>query len=163
MQASKIKVGQTYAVRDENGGGKLVRFTVTAVVTRRINNHNNPHDYESHVEGYIVEQRVPGENPSIIKRSVDAVLGPYEEHVELLQRKQAEVAEQKRKDEHEKERALLLRRLLYELIDMPPLDDDRNHKQLIRYDFGSVEIRKEGIEPMIAVLMHTIATKRNEK
>jgi hypothetical protein len=160
MQANKIKVNGTYAVKNENG--VLARLNVTAVVTRRVNNYNNPHDYESHVEGYITESHIPGENPSIVKVSTEKVLGPYEEYAELVQRREAEKAEQNRKQEHIKERALLLRRLFYELIDKPLPNDDNEHRQLFRLEYGnSVDVSKEAVEPLIAALMHIVATKRN--
>lgn len=72
MQASKIKVHNIYAIKDAKD--KLTRFQVTAVVTRRVENHGNPRDYESTVEGHYFPI-LDGSKP--ITLSPDQILGPY--------------------------------------------------------------------------------------
>jgi hypothetical protein len=94
MQASKIKVDTVYAVKHPDNG-KLSRYRVTEVVTRRRSNHGNPHDFKSTVEGFIVDDVKNGE---AVMRTLgsDDVIGPYEQHVELVERKKKEAPQGRR-------------------------------------------------------------------
>jgi hypothetical protein len=147
MQASKIKIGSIYAIRRESG--ELARYRATAVVTRRINNHGNPHDYSSTVEGTIVED---GDNV-VVKLQPEALLGPYQEQVELAERDQREKEARKALEEAERARVNKLRDLLYDKLGATKPDFDRGLDQPFRVgSWGEVEIRKDGVQLLLDYL-----------
>ena len=149
MQASKIKPHVIYAI---NYDGKLVRFSVKAIVTRRVNSYGNPHDYESTVEGHIIER------PELKLVTVEAsnLLGPYEEQVELKARKTAEEAEKRRLEDEKEQRLGKLLGLLHEKLGMAPSEDeDRygSYKHPLRISYNeTIEIRGEALQRMIDYL-----------
>jgi hypothetical protein len=146
MQASKIKVGEVYAIKRD---GEFVRLQVTAVVTRRINNHNNPHDYESSVEGRIVEDA----NNTIVTVASGAVFGPYEEQVELAERNRQEKEAKAQAEEAVRQRTSKLRDLLYTKLGVDLPDHERSFEQPFRTgSWGEVEIRKNGVQLLIDYL-----------
>lgn len=146
MQASKIKVGTTYALRRDE---ELVRFLVCAVVTRRERNHDNPHDYKSTVEGYVTDD----ENRVVVVVKPDKLLGPYTDYVELVERslKEREVIE--RAAEAKRTLREQLRKVLYRKVGIDPPTDPTQHSQMFRAGYSGIDISDEGIR-----LLHTYLT-----
>lgn len=146
MQASKIIPGKVYAIKRP----ELTRFEATAVVTRRETAHGNPHDYKSKVEGYVI---IDGTSPrEKIAIDPDKVLGPFEDYVELVERKRLEEEENKRKEaEHQREQQAI-RRELYNFIGVAIPNDAEEYKQPFRlrgYGRSNVEIGEEGVKRLI--------------
>ena len=152
MQASKIVIGRTYAIRTESG--ELARFHVSEVVTRRVSNHGNPHDYKSHVIGFIRDDA-----PDVVEKndqitvSPEKVLGPYEDYIELVERANAEkAAKQKVIDAHT---ALVeeVWRLLYAATDTPLPNDPQGYKNSFRINYNrTIEISAEALPLMLEFL-----------
>lgn len=139
MQASKIKIDAIYAVKR---GDDLVRFQVTAVVTRRVSNHGNPHDYESTVEGRIIEDA----NDTVVKFKPTALLGSYDEHVVLAARANQEREDRERAQEEAQQARVKLVNLLYSTLGVEQTKFPHDYDQPFRLDYGSVDIRGEGIK-----------------
>ncbi len=136
MQVSKIVIGKLYAIRWND---RLVRFRPSAVVTRRESDHKNPHDYKSTVEGDIMEPDVETDRLTLVP---DAVLGPYEEHIELVERQR-----QARREREQLETSEELRALFYRLIgeNAPESSKDFRQKFRVGYSGTSVDIDSDGI------------------
>jgi hypothetical protein len=152
MQASKILPNTIYAVKQKDG--ELARFQVEAVVTRRINTHNNPHDYESTVEGHVITGGLSNKQYGpLLSLDPKAVLGPYQEYAELVAAqkaaediKKAEIAERKRLQ-------LDLVDALYALLGLPTVADGGTRSDPVRADYGdAVEITKDGVPLVLAAL-----------
>jgi hypothetical protein len=152
MQASKILPRKTYAIRRN---GELVRFYVTAVVTRREKATGSPHDHKSVIEGHVHEASEPrsdnGTLPLIVVNP-EAVLGPFEEYVELAARKKAE------EDAREHEKALRedartrLWTLLYERTGRPRPNDPKIHSQPFRITYSGIDVTDDGVKLLTELL-----------
>ena len=162
MQASKIVIGKMYAIRLESGD--LARFQVHEVVQRRVSNHGNPHDYKSHVVGYIREGASLEENADTgpLNLHPERILGPYDEHVELVARADAEKAAKKKEEDDLAEKVHEVWRLLYAGAGINTPNDPSNYKQPFTTSWGrSVEIRSEGI-PLILDFLRKAAKERTD-
>jgi len=159
MQASKIKIGGLYAIRLED---ELVRFEVSEVVTRRVSAHGNPHDFKSHVLGRVREGNNSvvnigfGSGGKEITVGPDALLGFYDEHVELVARANVEKAAKEKAEQDQTAKLQELWRLLYAKTGMVMPNDDADYKQPFRQAYGrAVEIRDNGIEPLLDYLRNS--------
>jgi len=82
MQASKISIGDIYAIKR---GGVLQRFRVTGITTHRNNNGTS-----NEVTGFVID-----DNNTSLTLGVAEIIGPYQEQFEL--------AEKARKEKEERE------------------------------------------------------------
>jgi hypothetical protein len=164
VPASKVKIGEVYAINygeDEKGNDKLVRFRVTAVVTRRESDYGNPHDYKSTVEGIVP---APDNNGKAVTITVepDALLGLYTEHVELVAREKAEKAKREAEAEAQKAKTRQLFAALYDAIGLtPPAEDERGEYRApfrLGYGFTDIAINASGVEPLLAFFERIKAT-----
>ena len=157
MQASKIQVEGIYGIhRREEGASEseLVRFQVTAVVTRRERNTGSPHDYKSVVEGVILEDPAD-ENGRRPLRTVapDKVLGPYEEQAVLVERAKAEKAEREEAERQARLDADTLLAKLYRLANLPMPNDMNTRRIPFRTSFGvTIDISREGVQALLKAL-----------
>lgn len=153
MQASKIMPHQIYAIHDKES--RLVRFRVTAVVTRRVNTHNNPHDFTSSVEGYVIAEDGGGRDEL---RTIEPtrILGPYEAQVELAERERAEKAAEEAKKKAIEERAERLTQKFYAMtgLERPPQDERKYYRGgPFRAGYqGDVEMTVEGVAALLEAL-----------
>jgi hypothetical protein len=148
MQASKIKVNSVYAYRDKSG--ELKRFTVSAVVTRRVNNYGNPHDYTSQVEGVIEHT-----NGRVISVPPEAVLGPFDDYKELVERRAREQAAAEAKKQAAEQAARDLGELLYKITGtIPPTD--KGYGAPFRVSWNDVSINEKGVPLLLAYLKERV-------
>jgi hypothetical protein len=151
MQASKIKPHEVYAIKAPDD--RLVRFRVTAVITRRVSNHGNPHDYQSSVEGFIQAQDANnGGKPSEpLTLDPTTILGLYTDHVELVARESAERAERKRIEDDKAEKRERLVAALYEASGIERPDTTHRYVRTPFYQSGSgIDITADAVEPLLA-------------
>jgi len=156
MQGSKIVPGRIYAINYPAHESGLARFHVTAVVQRRTRNTGSPHDYQTDVEGYVVEEQKPDVPINEITRSAKSLLGPYEEQAELKARADAEKAEHERaKKEREDNKAAVVT-WLYKLTGLTPhhADEARYERFGVPFNdrFTSIEINDKGINALLRVI-----------
>jgi len=156
VPASKVVIGQVYAVRDEDGDGSLCRFQVDCVTTHRTGSTGSPHDYESEITGFFIKsvggRRVPGKKLTI---KPQRLLGQFEEYAELQKQKQAEDKASRERESIAKQEALDLWRLLYQVCGLPVPDDPSGFHQPFRLTgWGSAtpDINAEGVKPLLAGL-----------
>jgi hypothetical protein len=150
MQASKIKPHEIYAIKQND---RLVRFCVSAVITRRINNHGNPHDYESTVEGFIPAPDNGGKPSDTMTLDPTLLLGPYKEHVELVAREEAEKAERDRITAAKEEKRERLVAALYEATGLErPAEERRYSSTPFHPSYSGVDISAEAIDPLLKFL-----------
>jgi hypothetical protein len=160
MQASKIKPEHVYAIKNE--GGQLVRFYVSAVVTRRERSTGSPHDFSSTVEGYVTAEDT-GTGKRSDKRTLtpDAILGLYVEHVELVEREKREKAEAEAEEKAKAAAHEAQWRRLYELTGLPvPTEKKHIYGDALRDDHferlhrrtAGFSIDDVGAEALIAAL-----------
>lgn len=145
MQASKIKIGDEYAVRVK---GQLARCRVSQVTTVRKGAH--PSDFTHTIIGYI-DGASHTFNP-------DHVLGPYEEHAELVAKKEAEDARKKAEADAKAKTSADLVALLYKLTGQRKAEGKYGHMFDSRYS-GGVEITNEGARLLLDVLSQRPALK----
>ncbi len=148
MQASKILPGAIYAIKQ---GEEHKRFHVHAVVTRRSKNTGSPHDYESHVEGYVLEDHEPGER-KLVRMDPKKLLGEFTEFSELVERKRLEEAAAKEKGNAEKAALERLATLLYRAAGLPVPEKLDKYRVPIRTAFGSIDIGGEAIPALTSYL-----------
>lgn len=153
MQGSKILPDNTYAV-EVGDNRRLVRFVVQAVIQRRTRATGSPHDYESFVEGWIMEDAKEGERRETVTLSTKRILGPYEEQAELRARKDAEDAERKRKDDETENNRNVLVLWLYSITGLePPTDKQAPYSKMpFRRDYGGVDINDAGVRAMLRMI-----------
>lgn len=147
MQASKVVPGAVYAYRLEKGG--LVRFRVTAVVTRRIKATGSPHDYDSSVEGHIHFQD-GGSQDKVMTLDPKALLGPYEEQVELQERARLE---DERREAEKKAMTDRADRLVARFFEVTGLvrNPENKHREPFRSGYGGdVDITVAGVQALLA-------------
>jgi hypothetical protein len=140
MQASKIDVGDTYAVRRH---GTLMRFRVTEVTTHRGSSRSST---TSEVTGHLVD-----EENRLVTMEVSEVIGPYAEHAELAEKARKEREERERVAKEQKERAKRLVKLLFKRTGTRPSVNEYNSLFRCTYSHG-VEISKEGVEALLKSL-----------
>jgi hypothetical protein len=133
MQASKITIGDTYAVKR---GGVLMRFRVTEVTTHRGSRTS------SEITGYLVD-----DNNRVVTIGVSEVIGPYAEQAELAEKARKEKEERERIANDQKALADRLTKLFYKKTG---LRRPENSSQPFRttYSYG-VEINREGVEALL--------------
>lgn len=148
VQTAKITPQTTYAINDDE---KLKRFYVQAVVTRRVNNYNNPHDYQTTVEGYIVKE--DGGDKTVVELPAARLLGLFEEHVELVERQNAEKAAFAAKRQALIDAASDLRTLLYQRTATPPPNDERSWAQPFRENHSTgLTLSEDGVRLLTQLL-----------
>lgn len=123
MTPSLIVPKKLYAIQR---GDKLVRFYVTAIITRKSGPHPR-HDHSSKIEGFVPNP--DGDHNQTLTVSPDDIKGPYEEYAELKAR---EAAEKKAREDLLAARGALSTQaaeLLSKLTGIPVIDrkDYRNH------------------------------------
>jgi hypothetical protein len=145
-----------YAIRHK---GELARFAVDEVVTRRTRSTGSPHDYKSEVVGRLWED----ESRQELTLAPEAILGPYEEHAELVVR---EAAERKARDAAKKAKDQTryeLARLLFALVGMWPNEEDLTaYRSKIRVTSATVNIDDDLVEPMIKAIRQLFDPGENE-
>lgn len=149
MQASKIVVDAVYAVKRKDD--TYARFKVSAVITRRERNTGSPHDYKSKVEGKWAEPDAPTDT---IMLDPEQILGPYEDYMELVERKRKEDAEEKRKKDEKLAQVVELQELLYTVsgVEKPKDTSHRNYNQPFQIGYSGIDIRKEAVVPLTEAL-----------
>jgi hypothetical protein len=147
MQANKIKIGSSYAVKI---AGDLYALRVTKIVTTKTGPHAA--DHEHRISGIIANQP-EGENLNNRVFTLSEILGPYEEHQELVQQKAAEKAKREAEEKHRKERIDHLVFLLFKITGLKRSSEKYNrYDNPFRASFGSVDIAMKGVEPLIAAI-----------
>lgn len=145
MQASKIKIGDEYAVRVES---ELAILRVTSVTTVRKGAH--PSDFTHTIVGLI-----GGASKSF---QPDSVLGPYTEYSELVEKQSAEAARKKAEADTKAKTSADLVALLYTLTGKRRAEGKYGHMFDSRYS-GGVEITNEGARLLLDVLSQRPALK----
>ena len=154
VPASKVVPGKIYAIKH---GEELARFVVTAVVTRRVSNHGNPHDYDSTIEGQLYGPDRMLNDGAKMTLTPDRLLGLYEEHVELVQRVAKEKAEEKRIElEHAAQRREVLK-WLYDQVGLPLPEKLDNYKSPFHYGYSGIDITREGIKLISSIRLKETA------
>src|SRR5580765_196704 len=142
MQASKIKIGDEYAVtvKDQD---TLALIRVTKVVTTRTGPHSA--DFTHRIFGMVDDQ--------LIECHPDRILGPYQEHAELVAQRKAE-ADAKRDAAIERDLiANALVEVFYRLINVERPDSKLYSRQMFDTSYGSeVKINAEGAKLLLAAL-----------
>jgi len=141
MQASKVKINTIYAIKR---GGKLERFHVTEIVTRKTIAYPTS---RNSIKGYTLEDGINRRN----EWEVDPqdLLGPYEEQAELVERKAKEDAERKAQADAREAKARTDRLALYAFVGVTPPKNPKDYNQLFRAQYGSVEFGSEGKQAII--------------
>jgi hypothetical protein len=142
MQASKINVGDVYAIKIHDPVNKeapeLRRFTVTSVTTVINGDRKSPHNHKSTVQGYVSEG---GQRGGMQSLSPELILGPYVDYKELVEREAKEKSERSRLIALEVERALAVRVMLYRFVGQPlPNVDPKHHGQAFRVSYSGRDI-----------------------
>jgi hypothetical protein len=148
MQASKIVPESIYAVR--RGKDELVRFHVKSITTTRSKGTGSPHDFRSYVSGFYVEDHTPGELPESIKLDPEKILGPYEDYIELVQRKKQEEAARQAAADIEDEKVRAVARALYHFVDQPVPNKLDDYKMPFRVSYKKIEIDETGQALLLA-------------
>jgi len=153
MQGSKIFPGRIYAISSPMHPNGLARFRVTAVVQRRTRDTGSPHDYETNVEGNIVEDQKPDKPTDIIEMNAKSILGPYEEQAELKARKDAEDAERERAKQEIEDRRLAVVAWLYAFTGVePPVEESRYERHHFSRHYNGIEINDSGVRAILLKL-----------
>jgi hypothetical protein len=159
VPATKVDLDKVYAIRHD---GKLVRFRPTSVTTVRHGQTGSPHDYESHVTGRIDPQ---DSNAGVVHIQPNALLGEYQEHVELVERERREKAARDHAQQLENEKVLRLQRLLYEIsgLEQPVAEEGRDdYNALIRRQYDNdIEINKKAADALLAGLERLMEQKES--
>lgn len=158
MQTKSIHIGEEYAYPRRRHGqpDQLLRFKVRAIVTRK---EGATQSY-SKIEGWIVEDQ-PVDNEGHRKFNSDdvkqcdpeALLGPFQEHKELFDRRQAEITEREAKEKAHVEACAKLVELLYQKtgVERPEVVHD-TWKVPFRDSRATITIGRDGVLPLIAIL-----------
>jgi hypothetical protein len=152
MQASKIKVKSIYAIKGKDG---LRRFKVTSITQVRKDDTGSPHDYTSTVQGYVIEDHQEGVSPTILNIKPESVLGPFDEHQELVKRKAEEDAKIEAEKEEKRERSRELARKFFELcgVEVPRNLYDNGNQYFHADKYGySVRIDDDGVRLLLRAL-----------
>jgi hypothetical protein len=148
MQASKIKIGSSYAVKIDE---KLYRLAVTSVTTTRKGSH--PSDFTHVIEGNLADPpKGLGAHYNARKWSPEEVLGEFTEYAELVQQKQDAETKAKAERDHLKARAEHLAFLLYKISGLERVGGrDRWHDPIVE-DYHGLAVRRAAVEPLIAAI-----------
>lgn len=165
MQAQDIKVGETYAILNEDQ--EPIRFRVEQIDTTK---HRSGHKttYTSEAYGSIYSTDFNGELPADPEQArkllsrwvpVDKILGDYKEHTELLAKAKAEGLAAKEQREGEERNAKQLLDLFFDLIDAkrPDPNEEAKKKYYERFGhfemrYGKIEIDTKGVEKLLKAL-----------
>lgn len=140
MDTKSIKLGSAYAYQR---GDELVRFIVEAIITVR--NARSGGAPETTVRGYIQEdRRDDSARAEVITVEPRHLKGPFEQFQELAQRKLAEEADKKRKEQALQDAAREVTRALYRLVDKP-VPKESNYGNPFRQAWTTIDINKEGV------------------
>lgn len=154
MQASKIMPKLTYAI---NYRGHLVGFQVMEVVTTRKDSTGSPHDYKSVVSGYV--DAIDGGEREKITIPAAEVLGPFEEYVELVAKKKAEVEAKRAADKARENFIDGIVDDLYRACNVPvPPPDKLGRNPFARTYYSGIEIRGDGVQMLRDLLDRINAT-----
>jgi hypothetical protein len=134
MQASKIAIGNSYAVKR---GGVLMRFRVTEVTTHR------GASTSSEVTGYLVD-----DNNRSATIGVGEIIGPYAEQAELAEKARKEKEERERIANEQKALADRLTKLFYRRTGLARPQDKYSAPFNSTYSYG-VEINRAGVEALL--------------
>lgn len=157
MQASKIKPKHVYAVKRDD---VLTRFLVASVITERIDITGSPHDYKSRITGNFLRdsgERSGAPEDERVALKPEQILGPFEEHAELVERQRQEKAAA---DAARAAREAALDRLwslLYQATGQIADEDASRWRQPFRKSSTGVEIAGDGVEPLIKALEALLA------
>jgi hypothetical protein len=150
MQASKINVGDTYAVRlnprREGEDGPLMRFIPTSITTTVTGDRKSPHNHKSTVRGYTIEN---GVRAAELTYAPDLILGPYEDYKALVEVEAKEKVERQLRGEEDRRMAAELRTMLYLLVgELVPDVDPAHYRQLFRVSISgtSVDLGENAVE-----------------
>ena len=133
MQASKIKIGEHYAVRID---GVLQSMQVTKVVTTRTGPH--PSDFEHTITGKVGQQ--------LYNYGPDHILGPYTEYAELVEQKQRANDEARRIAEAKTEAGMDVVRSFYQMCGIDPPNDLTNYNNpFYAARAGDISINHNGV------------------
>jgi hypothetical protein len=119
MQAARIKIGDTYAVRH---GGKMVRFVVREIKTVSIKTGRKA-DTTNHITGTIPEADLPGTAEERTKTFMpEEIEGPYSDYLDLKAKQEEETRLKEEQQAREKANRERLQAILYEIsgITRPP-------------------------------------------
>ena len=152
MQAKDVHIGKDYAIsrlidnpRFSDPGEplkirQLVRLRVSEVKSVRTSRST-----KSFATGVIVEDVVPDEGiRSVFTILVDDLLGPYDQHHELVERERAEKEARKKAEAERDERARELSRRLYNLAGVP-VPNMEKYNDPFRPNHRGVDISEEGV------------------
>ena len=159
MQTKSISVGEEYAKPRKRFGEpeQLLRFRVSAIVTRKEKGQSY-----SKIEGWIVEDQPLNneghrifDHKQIVSCSPEDLLGPFQEHKELFDRRQAEIKAREAIEKEHEANCKKLHDLLYEKTGVARPEDIENPKSWdlpFRNSRSRIEITRDGVVPLIAVL-----------
>ena len=139
MQTSKIKIGETYAVKQ----GGLKRFHVRSITTVRSAN-----GVKNKVTGFYFEDEARRDT----QVDPEDVIDSYDKFAELKERKAQEDAKRNQEQAERKSQALKDRAALYDFVGLPmpqKADDYHQHFRVASYG-GDVDITSEGAKAIIA-------------
>lgn len=143
MQASKIVIGKEYALRSRTKIGAIELIKVTKVITTRAGPH--PSDF-SHVVHY------RGLGGGEYSTGPEHILGPYEEHKELVDAKAAEDAAKKAAAQAQMKAAAELVTLLYGISGQTqPAKEGYSDPFRSQYN-RNVDINEAGVQLLLAAL-----------
>jgi len=147
MQTSKIKIHSIYAVARSSG---LARFHVTEIVTSKTSNDSPA---TNKIVGWFVEDRPAVGEATTVRLDPEKLIGPYDEQMELVERRRQEEAEAKARTEASKAQAMADRLALYKFVGVEPIAKADDYRQLFRvqgYNNSHVDITDEGAKAIIA-------------
>ena len=159
MQTKMISVGEEYAKPRKRYGEpeQLLRFRVAAIVTRKEKGQSY-----SKIEGWVVEDQPVGrdglrqfDHKQVVTCSPEDLIGPFQEHKELFDRRMAEIAEREATEKAHEEACAKLTDLLYEKTGVPKPDGSEKFGEFgipYRNSRARIEITKDGVIPLIVAL-----------
>jgi hypothetical protein len=104
------------------------------------------------VSGFYVEDHTPGDISENIKLDPEKLLGPYEDYIELVQRKKQEEAARKAAADAEDEKVRAVARALYHFVDQPMPNKLDDYKMPFRVSYKKIEIDEIGQALLLAAL-----------
>lgn len=147
MQTSQIKIDGIYAYQPQNR--EMVRFKVTEIVTRKTSNSQGA---QATVVGFIVEDTKEGNTPHKINLPPASLMGPYEKHLDLVQKQKEEKEAREKQTRERTELALADRLRLYKFVDVEPPANAEDYNQLFPVRYSWLNVTEEGTEAIVAVI-----------
>jgi hypothetical protein len=136
--------------------GKLARFCVQSIITKRDAKHTT-----NHIEGYVVEDKQDGQPVTPRTFKPEDLLGPYKEQAELVEREAGEKAAHEAK-EMERERLAHVDRLaLYTFVGQRPPKDADDYDQPFRVRWGGLNVDESGVKLIVAKVCALQAQERD--